>query len=212
MGGAKVVPLEETSRTQKGERKLDFEGKSVEKEEKVVRVKNLMTRNVISISVEKSVMEAASVMTEASISSVLLKSGNEFTGIITEHDIISRVVALGLDPKEVMAGEVMSSPLVTIDEEASIEKAAEQMRDNKIRRLVVKNELGVVGIISESDLVRVTPEIHFLIREHCRLEVRRPSVVEPGEVGFAGFCEECGNYSENLRNVNGRWLCEECRT
>jgi CBS domain-containing protein len=184
----------------------------VEKEEKAVRVKDLMTRNVISISVKKSVMEAASVMTEAGISAVLLKSGNEFTGVITDHDIISKVVALGLDPREVMAGEVMSSPLITISEEASVEEAAEKMRDNNIRRLIVKNKLRVAGIISESDLVRVAPELHFLIREHCRLEVRRPSVVETGEVGFAGFCEECGNYSEDLKNVNGRWFCEECIT
>jgi CBS domain-containing protein len=184
----------------------------VEKEEKAVRVKDLMTRNVISISVKKSVMEAASVMTEAGISAVLLKSGNEFTGVITDHDIISKVVALGLDPREVMAGEVMSSPLITISEEASVEEAAEKMRDNNIRRLIVKNKLRVAGIISESDLVRVAPELHFLIREHCRLEVRRPSVVENGELGFAGFCEECGNYSEDLKNVNGRWFCEECIT
>jgi CBS domain-containing protein len=184
----------------------------VEKEEKAVRVKDLMTRNVISISVKKSVMEAASVMTKAGVSAVLLKSGNEFAGVITDRDIISKVVALGLDPKEVMAGEVMSSPLITISEEASVEEAAEKMRDNNIRRLVVENKLRVAGIISESDLVRVAPELHFLIREHCRLEVRRPSVAEAGEVGFAGFCEECGNYSEDLKNVNGRWLCEECIT
>jgi len=55
----------------------------VEKEEKAVRVRDLMTRNVISISVEKSVMEAASVMTEEGISSVLLKSGDEFLSIST---------------------------------------------------------------------------------------------------------------------------------
>ncbi len=70
-----------------------------------------------------------------------------------------------------MVGEVLSSPLITISEDTSVEEAAEKMRDNKIRRLLVKNELGVVGIVSESDIVRVEPELHLLIREKARLEV-----------------------------------------
>ena len=35
---------------------------------------------------------------------------------------------------------------------------------------------------------------------------------EPQEVTFSGFCQDCGNYSDDLRDINGRWLCEECRS
>lgn len=176
-----------------------------------VKVKDLMARRLISIPVEESVAEAARAMAREGVSSVLLKSGGGFTGIMTDQDIISKVVALGINPEDVRASEVMSSPLITIDEEASIEEAAVRMRDNKIRRLVVKNLVGeVVGIVSESDLVRVTPELHFIIRERFRLEAR-VSDVEPGEIVLAGLCEDCGNYSYGLENIGGRWLCEECR-
>jgi signal-transduction protein with cAMP-binding, CBS, and nucleotidyltransferase domain len=182
----------------------------VKEEELVLRVKDLMTRSIISISVNKSVMEAASVMTVEGLSSVLLKSENKIVGIITDHDIISRVVALGLNPKEVMTGEVMSTPLTSISEEASIEEAAERMRENKMRRLVVTNKVDIVGIIAESDIIRVAPEHHFLIRERSRLETLQ-NVVEPEIIRLVGFCEECKNYATDLRNVNGKWLCEECR-
>jgi hypothetical protein len=85
------------------------------------------------------------------------------------------------------------------------------MRDNKIRRLVVMNKGKVVGIISESDIVRVEPELHFLIRERSRLGVGKVRPLEPRGVVLEGFCEECENYSGDLIKVNGKWLCEECR-
>ena len=110
-----------------------------------------------------------------------------------------------------MVGEVMSSPLITISEDSSVEEAAEKMRDNKIRRLVVKNELSVIGIISESDIVRVEPEFHLLIREKTRLDAFKTGNRGNRITSFAGFCEDCENYSEDLEKVSGRWICEECR-
>jgi CBS domain-containing protein len=182
----------------------------LELDEENVRVKDLMTRNIVNISPETSVIEATRMMTTRDISSVLIKSGDAFIGILTDRDVMSKVVALGLDPNDIMSEEIMSSPLITINEDTSIDEAAKKMRDNRIRRLVVINKKGVVGIISESDIVRVEPELHLLIREHSRLELR-PSTIEEEKRSFAGFCEECGNYSEDLENISGRWLCAECR-
>jgi CBS domain-containing protein len=175
-------------------------------------VKDLMTIDLVWVLIEESVMEAARIMTLKGISSVLVRSKDKFEGILTEHDIVSRVVALGLDPNEIMIGEVMSSPLITISEDTSIEGAAEKMRDNKIRRLLVKNELCISGIISESDIVRVEPELHLLIREKTRLNVYKTDNISKWRTSFAGFCEECENYFDELDKVNGRWLCEECRS
>lgn len=184
----------------------------MEQDEAVLRVKDLMTSNLICVSFETSVMEAARAMSMRDISSVLITSGENFIGILTDRDVIKKVVALGLDPKEIMVEEVMSKPLVMISENVSADKAAEIMRDNKIRRVVVKSKIGVVGIISESDLVRVEPELHFLIREHSRVEFHPSSLMGSNNKSFTGFCEECENYSEDLERYNGRWVCEECRT
>lgn len=176
----------------------------------VIKVRDLMTKNLVCIEGDQSVVEAARLMDEKNISSVLVKLGEDFSGMITDRDIISRVVSKGLDPTKVKISEAMSSPLITISEEATIEEAAKMMRDNRMRRLVVEKDHRKVGIIAESDIVRVTPEFHFLIRERSKLEAGL-APTEPREAILGGFCEECENYSPRLINVNGRWLCEDCR-
>jgi signal-transduction protein with cAMP-binding, CBS, and nucleotidyltransferase domain len=182
----------------------------LERKEVAVRVRDLMTRRLVSIGAEDTVTEAARVMNRMRIHSVLIGHGNEFSGIITDLDIISRVVSKGLDPGRVKVREVMTSPLLTIGEGATIEEAAKKMREKGVRRLLVESDDRKVGMIAESDIVRVTPELHFLIRERSQLEAGLTSRV-PQEVVLSGYCEMCGNYSSQLRNVDSKWLCEDCR-
>jgi len=182
----------------------------MERNEISLSVRELMTRNLCFIDLTESVIDAARVMDEKGISSVLVRDGETFVGIITDQDIISRVVSKGFDPRKVRIIEVMSSPLITISPDASIEEAAEKMRDNKIRRVLVEdNHERIVGIIAESDIVRIAPELHLLIRERSKIEAQL-SLTEPQKVTFTGFCEDCKNYSNNLLNVSGEWLCEDC--
>jgi hypothetical protein len=89
------------------------------------------------------------------------------------------------------------------------EEAAKKMRENNVRRLVVERHYRKVGMIAESDIVRVNHELHYLIRERSKIQATL-SPSEPREVVLAGYCEECGNLSPLLRNINGRWLDEEC--
>lgn len=181
----------------------------MERKEAVLKVRDLMTKNLISIEAGENVTEAARLMDEKKIPAVLVKEGKEFLGIITDRDIIGRVVLNGTDPNLVRAREVMSSPLITISDGASVEDAAKKMRQNKIRRLVVDENQTIVGIIAETDMIRVAPELHFLIRERSKLEVQLIPTT-PDEMTFVGFCEDCGNHSNDLSNVSGEWLCDEC--
>jgi CBS domain-containing protein len=188
--------------------RMEMDGTS-ERDEKIITVKDLMTQNIISILPETSVVEATRIMSARDISSILIKTGDDYIGIFTDRDIMRKVVASGLDPNDTAVREIMSSPLITISEDAGIQEAAEKMRDRKIRRLVVISEGVVVGIISETDIARVEPELHLLIREHSKLQLH-PSSYREDRKSFVGFCEECNNYS-SLENINGRWLCQECR-
>ncbi|MGA2785492.1 MAG: CBS domain-containing protein [Candidatus Bathyarchaeia archaeon] len=99
---------------------------------------------------------------------------------------------------------------MTISEDASVEEAAKNMAEHNIRRLVVERDHQKVGIIAESDMIRIEPELHFLIRERSKLEAKM-TPNEPRVVTLAGFCEECGNYSVRLRKVDSQWLDEDCR-
>jgi CBS domain-containing protein len=182
---------------------------SYEKDENIITVKDIMTEKIISVLPETNIVEASTKMASLDISSLLIKTGDDYVGIFTDRDVMKRVVAVGLDPNTTLVREIMSSPLITINEDTGIEEAAKRMRDGKIRRLIVKNEVKVVGIISESDIARIEPELHLLIREHSRLQLPSSGTEKDGK-GFAGYCEECGNYS-GLENISGRWLCKECR-
>ena len=175
----------------------------------VLKVRDLMTENLAFVAPEDTVMEAAKLMSEKRISCVTVKGGDEFSGILTDRDIIDRVVSKGLDPRKIRVSEVMSSPLITISDEEAIEDAAKKMRDKGIRRLVVERNHEKAGIITESNIVRVDPELHFLIRERSKLEATLTRT-QPQEILLAGSCDECQNYSSELKNINGRWLCEDC--
>lgn len=107
----------------------------MERKEVALKVKDLMTSNLISVDTQDSIMEAARLMNEKGIASVLVRSGEDFSGMITDRDIVSRVVSKGADPSKVRVIEVMSSPLIGISENATIEEAAKKMRDNHVRRL-----------------------------------------------------------------------------
>ncbi len=170
-----------------------------------------MTKQIVSLPLENNVVNAAQVMTKRGIASVLVTAGDAYVGIVTDRDIIDKVVARDLEPRQVRLADVMTSPLVSIGDDASVQAAAEAMRDNKIRRLVVKHAAQVVGIVTEFDIIRVEPELHFLIRERSRLGLGGVAPLEPSRRLINGFCEDCGNFSEDLRNVEGRWLCEDCR-
>jgi len=181
----------------------------IEQDNPVVPVRDVMTEALITLDSDDSAMEAARIMTQRRVSSVLVSRGEEICGIVTDHDIISRVVAQGHDPRVVKVARVMSSPLIGIPDNAGIDDAAKKMAEDGVRRLIVERNGEIVGIIGESDIIRIEPELHFLIREQSKLKPEfRPTPAR--SILLAGYCEECGNYSPQLRKVDGRWLDEDC--
>jgi len=71
-----------------------------------------------------------------------------------------------------------------------------------------KGELA--GIISSKDILAVTPELIEIIQEKTRIE-NQNIMEESGQVSSAGYCDNCGEWSDDLREVEGSFLCEECR-
>jgi len=116
-------------------------------------VKDLMTKNVITIDLKKSVFDAAVLMSEKLIGCLVIVDGEEPVGIVTERDFVRRVVAKNL-PLETTVSEIMSQPLITIDPDASLREAARLMLKNKVRRLPVVKENKLVGIIVIADFAR----------------------------------------------------------
>ncbi len=116
-------------------------------------VKDIMTKNVVSIGVDNSVLEAAEIMSSNQLGCLVIINRELPIGIVTERDIVRRVVAKKL-PLDTKISEIMSQSLITVDADASIKEAARLMSSNKIRRLPVLKQNKLVGIVVASDFVR----------------------------------------------------------
>ncbi len=134
-----------------------------------IKVGDIMIKNIITIEKGSSIVDAAKLMKENSIGSVIITEGNKAVGIITERDIVRKAVASGDIEKNVE--DIMSSPIIVITPENSLEEAAKAMRQNKIKRLVVIGEgEELKGIISEDDIVKVLPSLIDLVEEKAKIE------------------------------------------
>ena len=116
-------------------------------------VKDFMTSNVITIDVHETVLNAAKLMHQQDVGDLVVMEGNVPKGIVTERDLVRRVMAQK-KPLDTKVSEIMSDPLITIEEEASIRDAARKMVKYKIRRLPVTKKNVLVGIIAASDFAR----------------------------------------------------------
>ena len=116
-------------------------------------VKDIMTKDVVSIGVNNSVFEAAELMSSNRVGCLVIMDGEVPIGIVTERDIVRRVVAKKL-PLDAKVSEIMSKSLITVDPDASLKEAARLMSSNKIRRLPVLKQNRLVGIVVASDFVR----------------------------------------------------------
>jgi CBS domain-containing protein len=116
-------------------------------------VKDFMTTNVITIGVNDTVLYAAKLMHQQDVGDLVVMESNVPKGIVTERDLVRRVMAQK-KPFETKVSEIMSDPLITIEDKASIRDAARKMVKYKIRRLPVTNKNVLVGIIVASDFAK----------------------------------------------------------
>jgi CBS domain-containing protein len=174
-------------------------------------VKDIMSSPVVTLNENEASNKAAVVMDKNDLGSVIVtnKAGKSI-GIITERDLVIRVLAKNLKPDTVKAKEIMTTPLVTIEPDATITEAARQMNRLDIRRLGVIYKGNLVGIISSKDILGVMPELIETIQEKSRIEdVNRTEETE--ETPVSGYCDRCNIYSDSLKERNGQNICDECR-
>ena len=174
-----------------------------------VIVRDVMTSQVISVSEGENVERVAKLMDQHNIGSIIVTDEKgKPVGIITERDIVKRVVTKNLLSSKIHAKEIMSAPLITVSPREKISEAARKMSRLGVRRLVVVEEGNLIGIITSSDIVRITPELISVITE--RVTISERALVRE-RAPLAGYCDRCGQWSDLLKESNGEFLCDECR-
>ena len=109
---------------------------------------------VYEIDADASVFEAVERMVELNVGSLLVEEHGEVAGIVTERDYLRRVTLEGRTDRETEVREIMSSPLVVVTPETTVDECMALMTDRRIRHVPVVEDGRVVGMISIGDLVK----------------------------------------------------------
>jgi len=134
-----------------------------------LNVSHVMKAEVVSIDSEASVKDAASKMVQNGVGSlVVTEQDARPVGIITESDLLSRVLALGKNPKIVKVKAVMSKPLIYANRDMDFVEAVKLMISNEVKKLPITKAEHLVGILTITDVVATHESMRELIREETR--------------------------------------------
>lgn len=118
-----------------------------------VPVKKCMSTRIRGVPPSTDAREMARIMADEGIGCLLVEQHGGFVGIVTETDLVRKVLSQSLDPSEVPADAIMSFPIASIDERATLEAAHEMMGSQRVRHLLVTREAVPVGLISVRSLL-----------------------------------------------------------
>ncbi len=188
----------------------DIQIKEIEKE---MSVSEVMNKTVVTMDINTDIPVIAREMVRYNVGSVIITEKGEAMGIITERDLVRDIVTKDKKPSRVPASKIVSTPLVTVKPTTSVIEASGIMLKSDIKRLPVLENGNIMGIVSNTDMLMVTPGLSTILKDLIEMN-REPLLTTregEGPEFNSGVCESCGYYSEDLEMVNGRLLCRDCR-
>ncbi|WP_458747359.1 CBS domain-containing protein [Candidatus Nitrosocosmicus sp. T] len=123
-----------------------------------IGISEIINKNVKVIDQEQNVFDASKVMIDNNIGSVVVIDNNDSknpVGIITERDIVRIVSTFSLSDLEVPIRKLMSYPLITLSQNASVLDAMKLMYERKIRRVIILESKTLVGIVTEHNIFKL---------------------------------------------------------
>jgi CBS domain-containing protein len=131
-------------------------------------------RKVLSISPDASVYDAIALMAENSIGALLVVADGRLEGILSERDYARKVVLQSRSSKDTRVVDIMTSPVVTVNPNHTVEECMRLMTDRRIRHLPVVEGAAIVGIVSIGDLVRSMLTVQGEIIQHLQQYINGP--------------------------------------
>jgi len=126
----------------------------------VLKVRDVMSKNVTKVPEDATVLDAARKMVEKGVKcAIVVDSNDEALGVVTEGSITRKVLAKGRDASAVSVKEIMSSPVLTIPADASIREASEQLLTKGVKQLYVEDDGEIVGLVTEHLILKAVTEV-----------------------------------------------------
>jgi CBS domain-containing protein len=126
----------------------------------MVAVKDIMTRDVISVEQKRGLKALIKMMAESKVSSIIVKNDDKVVGIVTERDLIKKLLVPGKDPSGENLEDIMTKDLISVSPDAQVHDVSQLMHDKNIRHLPVIDNGKLRGMISQTDIVKETNKIH----------------------------------------------------
>jgi len=140
-----------------------------------MKVKELMVKDVLTCAKDDPILNVAKKMIDHDIGMLIVIEDNlskKPIGVLSDRDILSRVLIQKKDPYKISADQVATKKIISISPDSSLDEAISLMRKNKIKRLIVIDNLGnLVGIISKSDIIKQFLEIRKQLVDLASFEV-----------------------------------------
>jgi CBS domain-containing protein len=121
-----------------------------------MKLSEIMTRDVIVMQPDDTLQSAAKKMRDHNIGFLPVCDGDTLLGVISDRDITIRALADGMDVSIMLGRDLMTSPAIYCFDDQEVAEAAQIMKDNQIRRLVVvdRENKRLTGVVSLGDLAR----------------------------------------------------------
>lgn len=120
-----------------------------------MRVNDVMTKEPATCSADVPVVEVARMMVEHDCGEIPVTNPEtrHLIGVVTDRDIVCRAVAAGRDTAQMLAGECMTTPVVCVTPNATLDECRQIMEDKQVRRVPVVDDQGMIcGIVSQADI------------------------------------------------------------
>lgn len=200
--------------------------------ESELSVRDVLTADYVGVSESDSVRGAVALMRDERTSCALVVRGAEPVGIVTEWDVLG-LVADDRDPGETTVGDVMTTPVITVSPDWSLTDVATTMARQDIRNVVVEDERGIVGLVTQRNVIAAAGSFQATMTparssesqvDHERTGAEPAAVRAPDdadtqllpnggdEYTTQGVCETCGSLTDALWDANGQLVCSDCRT
>jgi CBS domain-containing protein len=136
----------------------------------LVSIRDIMSKDVQVVRPDTTAQEVVATMSKFDISSIVVVQADRPVGIITLRDVLEKIAVQCLAPRAVTARQIMTSPLTTIDETATVEEAANLMIQKKVKTLPVMDGDKLVGVLTYTDIIFEMPNLLSMMESLCRPE------------------------------------------